>query len=164
MPVNWYALGVEPRHEKVVGAHLNDFGYESFVPLYRTRRRWSDRVKELELPLFSCYVFSKFPFHNRVPILRVPGVRNVLSARNAPAPVLEEEIAAIRRIIASGLPVQPWPSLKAGQRVRVKSGPLRDIEGVLVRFKRTWQVVVTVQLLNRAVAVELDRDLVTPLS
>lgn len=163
-PVNWYALTVEPQHEKVVGRRLSELGYESFVPLYRTRRRWSDRVKELELPLFSTYVFSRFPFHNRVPILRVPGVRSVVSARNAPAPVRDEEIEAIRGIVASGLPVQPWPCLKTGQRVLIDSGPLRGIEGTLTQFKRTWHVVVSLELLNRAVAVELDRELVVPIS
>lgn len=133
-------------------------GGEDFLPLYRSRRRWSDRLKEIELPLFAGYVFCRFAPEERVPVLRTPGVRSIVTFDGRPAPVSEEEVAAMRQAVGSGLPVQPWPFLRAGQPVRIERGPLSGLCGVLVRAKDSWRVVVSVELLQRSVAIEVDRD------
>ncbi len=159
---HWFALRARHQHEKAVHKYLTELGFESFLPLYRTRRRWSDRVKELELPLFGGYVFCRFALPERAPVLKTPGVRGIVSLGPQPAPVSEEEIAAVKQVVASGLPVEPWPFLKQGQTVRIRYGPLRDLEGGLVEFKGAWRVVVNVTLLQRSVAAEVDRSAVVP--
>jgi transcription antitermination factor NusG len=131
---------------------------ESFVPLYLARRRWSDRIKELELPLFAGYVFCRFGGGERAKVLATPGVTSVVGFGNQPAPVTEEEIHAVRTMIASGLPVGPWPYLRVGERVRIEAGPLCGLEGILTQVKDVWRVVVSVELLQRSVAAEVDRD------
>ncbi len=164
MPFNWYALVVKPNHEKAVLDHLRAADFEASLALYRARRRWSDRIKEVTLPLFPGYVFCRFSYRARVAVLRIPGVRSIVSAGPNPAPIPAREIAAIEAMVRSGLPVQPWPFLKLGQKVRVTSGPLRGVEGILVQFRKTWQVIVSVELLQRSVAAEIDRDSVSPIT
>jgi transcription antitermination factor NusG len=164
MPLSWYALVAKPKQEKVVLGHLKTAGFEASLILYRARRRWSDRIKEVTLPLFPGYVFCRFSYRNRVAVLRIPGVRSIVRAGPNPAPIPAREIAAIEAMIRSGLPVKPWPFLKIGQKVLVVSGPLRGVEGVLVEFRKTWQVIVSVELLQRSVAAEVDRDSVSPLT
>ena len=164
MPFNWYALVVKPNHEKAVLDHLRAADFEASLALYRARRRWSDRIKEVTLPLFPGYVFCRFSCRGRVAVLRIPGVRSIVSAGPNPEPIPAREIAAIEAMVRSGLPVQPWPFLKLGQKVRVKSGPLRGVEGILVQFRKTWHVIVSVELLQRSVAAEIDRDSVSPLT
>jgi len=153
----WYAVRVQPQHEKTVARNLTCLGHETFLPLYRTRRAWSDRIKELELPLFASYVFGRFAFGRRVPVLNIPGVLAVVSFGKHPAPVPDREIAALQAMVASGLPVHPWPFLKCGQRVRIRRGPLNGLEGILLQFKGSWRVIVSVNLLQRSVAAEVDR-------
>jgi transcription antitermination factor NusG len=97
-----------------------------------------------------------------VRVLRVPGVRSVVSAGPERAPIPAREIEAVRAMIRSGLPVKPWPFLKVGQRVVVTAGPLRGVEGILVEFRKTWHVIVSVELLQRSVAAEVDLDSVSP--
>jgi transcription antitermination factor NusG len=164
MPFNWYALVVKPNHEKAVLAHLKAADFEASLALYRARRRWSDRIKEVTLPLFPGYVFCHFSYEGRLAVLRIPGVRSIVSAGPNLAPIPAREIAAIEAMVRSGLPVQPWPFLKVGQKVRVTSGPLRGVEGILVEFRKTWHVIVSVELLQRSVAAEIDRDSVSPLT
>jgi transcription antitermination factor NusG len=156
----WFALTVKPQHERAVANSLQLKGLEDFVPLYRDRRRWSDRVKELELPLFPGYVFCRFTATHRSGVLATPGVRSIVGFGKAPAAVPQSEIEAIRAMIASGLPVGPWPFLKVGQTVRIERGALRGLEGILVQLKDAWRVVVSVPLLQRSVAVEIDRDVI----
>jgi transcription antitermination factor NusG len=162
MPVEWYALVVKPNHEKAVFEHLTTTGVEAVLPLYRSRRRWSDRTKEVTLPLFPGYVFSRFAYSGRVRVLRVPGVRTVVCAGLKPAPIPAGEIEAVEAMVRSGLPVKPWPFLKVGQKVVVTAGPLRGVEGILVEFRKTWQVILSVELLQRSVAAEVDLDSVSP--
>jgi transcription antitermination factor NusG len=160
----WYALTVRAQHEKSTARVLAAEGLESFLPLYRSRRRWSDRVQEIELPLFPGYVFGRFGLQERLKVLLTPGVVSIVGFGGHPAPVGEEELAAIQRMLTSGLRLQPWPYLRAGQRVWIERGPLGGLEGILVRSKDYWRVVVNVELLQRSVAVEIDRDALSPVA
>lgn len=156
----WFALTAKPRHEKVVAESLRGKGLESFLPLYRARRQWTDRVQSVDLPLFPGYVFCRFAYANRLVVLNTPGVTSVVSFSDAPAPVTDDEIARIRAMQASGLPLQPWPYVRVGQRARIERGSLAGLEGVLIREKDALRVVVSVELLRRAVAVEIDREMI----
>jgi transcription antitermination factor NusG len=155
---SWYALRVGSRFENTVARHLNGRDHECFLPLYKCRRRWSDRIKEIELPLFPGYVFCKFDPLNRLPILSIPGVVNIVGVRRVPLPVNEDEIAAIQTAVKSGLPTQPWPFLQIGQRVRIEYGPLCGVEGILLGFRGRQRLVLSVTLLQRSVAVQVDES------
>jgi transcription antitermination factor NusG len=159
----WYAIRVRSNFENAVSASLASKGYPEFLPTYRSRRRWSDRIKEVRMPLFPGYVFCRFDPNNRLPILQTPGVVNVVSFAKTPTPVEESEIAAVQRIVASDVLSRPWPFLNAGDRVQVIDGPLAGLEGILLEFKKSLRLVVSVTLLQRSVAVEIDGDWVRPL-
>ena len=152
----WFALQTRCRYESFVAKQLAHKGYEILLPLYECRRRWSDRIKELELPLFPGYVFCRFNPLVRLPILMTPGVIQVVGIGRSPVPVDDAEIAAIQTAVQSGLPRQPWPFLQIGQRVRVECGPLCGLEGILVDFKGRHRLVLSMTLLQRSVAVEVD--------
>ncbi|HUE22887.1 MAG TPA: transcription termination/antitermination NusG family protein [Bryobacteraceae bacterium] len=156
----WFALTARSRHEKVVAENLRGKGLESFVPLYRTQRQWTDRVQSVDLPLFPGYVFCRFAYASRLPVLNTPGVTSVVSFSDVPTPVADDEIACIRTIQASGLPARPWPYVRVGQMARIEWGSLAGLEGVLIREKDALRVVVSIELLRRAVAVEIDRDMI----
>lgn len=160
----WYALRTAAGREKAVAAQLRNKGFEDFLPLYRSRRKWSDRIKELELPLFPGYLFCRFDHQNRLPILVTPGVKLIVGYGKIAVPVTEPEIESLRRAVASGAPAMPWPYLSVGQRVRIREGSLSGVEGVLIQLKSSWRIVLSVELLRRSVAVELDRDAVAPLA
>jgi len=159
----WFALRVRSRYEHTVATHLQGRGYESFLPLYKCRHRWSDRFKEIELPLFPGYVFCKFNFLNRLPILSIPGVVHVVGVARTPVPIDESEIAAIQAAVNSGLPSQPWPFLTIGHKVRIKCGPLCGLEGILLSLRGHRRLVLSVTLLQRSVAVQVDEAWVQPI-
>jgi transcription antitermination factor NusG len=159
----WYALQLRSRFEKVVAAQLQDKGYEQFLPLYRSRRRWSDRLKELELPLFPGYIFCKFDITKRLPILVIPGVVSVVGLGKMPLAVPEHEISAVQTIVQSGMAYGPWPTLCAGQPVCVRYGPLRGLEGVVLEIRNIYQLIISVTLLSRSVSVRIDRDSIVPI-
>lgn len=159
----WFALSVKPRHERSSAASLRSKGYEEFVPLYRSQRRWSDRVKELELPLFAGYVFCQFDVRFRLPILTTPGVVRIVGAGREPTPVPDGEIEALKSVARSGLPVEPWPFLQPGCLMSVEDGPLRGVQGTLLEIKQRERLVLSVGLLRRSIAVEVDRRWVRPL-
>jgi transcription antitermination factor NusG len=159
---DWFALRIRSRCEKTVAANLNEKGYEVFLPLYRCKRRWSDRVKEIEEPLFPGYLFCRLDLQKRLPILVTPHVLRIVGTGKMPVPVDATEITALQSIVKSGLEARPWPFLRLGQRVRVLQGPLCGVEGTLVAFKRGHRLVVSVTLLQRSVAVEIDHDWVAP--
>jgi transcription antitermination factor NusG len=138
-------------------------GYDAYLPLYREKHRWSDRVKQLELPLFPGYLFCRFEVRNRLPILTTPGVIGVVGAGKTPIPVNDEEIEAIRAILRSGLAAQPWPFLSVGSRIYMEAGPLAGLEGIISNADKTCRLVVSVPLLQRSVAVEIDRDWARPI-
>ncbi len=162
---DWYALQVRQRYEKTTAEILRHKGYSQFLPLYRTRRRWSDRVAEIELPLFPGYVFCQFDVADRrVPIVTTPGVIRIVGVGRTPVPVETEELQAIRRIIGSGILAEPWPYLKTGERVRIEYGALAGLEGIFVEAKKRHRLIVSVTLLQRSVAVQIDSAWVSRLS
>jgi transcription antitermination factor NusG len=161
-PHPWYAVRVRSRSEKSVAAIARYNGFEEFLPLYRSRRHWSDRVKSLDLPLFPCYVFCRVDPACRLQLLTIPGVQHIVGAGKTPLPVNGAEIAALQVAAQSGLPAEPWPFLRAGQRVLLERGPLAGLEGLLIEIRKNFRLLLSVNLLNRAVAVEIDHDWVTP--
>src|SRR5262249_50202860 len=142
----WFGLRVKSNFESVASAGLQGKGYEPFVPSYKVRRRWTDRVKIIALPLFPGYVFCRLNPANRLPVLTTPGVVGIVGIGNAPAAIEEREIQAIQAVIASGLPAQAWPFIHAGDKVRVERGPLRGVEGVVARVNDKQSLVVSVTL------------------
>ncbi len=155
--MNWYALTIRPRHERAAARLLEQKGFEEFLPTYRTRRRWSDRIKQIELNLFPGYVFCRFGAEERSRILSTPGVTSIVAFGRTLAEVPEQEVEAVRAIVSSGLPVQPWPFLREGDRVRIEEGCLAGLVGTLAGCKDSTRVVVNVEILQRSVAVEVDR-------
>jgi transcription antitermination factor NusG len=157
----WYALTAKARRERAASQYLRDKGFEAFSPIYHTRRRWSDRLKEVELCLFPGYVFCRFSYQERLQVLGTPGIASVVRCAKVPAPVPDAEIASIRTMVRSGRPVEPWPYLRVGEQVRIGQGCLEGLCGALAYEKGCWRVVVNVELLQRSVAVEVDREAVT---
>ncbi len=142
---------------------LETQGFECFLPKYKSVREWSDRKKEVEQPLFPGYVFCRFDYSQRRPIVVTPGVLQVVGCGRTPMPVEQREIEAIQFAIASEVPSQPWPYLEIGERVRIHTGKLSGLEGILVNFKGNHRVVLSVSLLQRSVALEVDLAWVTSL-
>ena len=163
MSYPWFALQVRSRYENIVTAHLGGMGYESFLPLYMCRRRWSDRFKEIECPLFPGYVFCRLNPLDRLPILMIPGVSLIVGMGKTPVAIDESEIAAIQSAVKSGLPSQPCPFVQIGQRVRIEHGPLCGLEGVLLDFRGRHRLVLSVTLLQRSIAVQVEDAWVTPI-
>lgn len=161
--LQWFALRIRSQHEAKVAAALQSKGYEEFLPLYRIRRRWSDRFKEIYRPLFPGYVFCRFDVNQRLPILVTPGVMLIVGSGKIPLAVDDNEITALQSIVKSGLQAQPWPFLQVGQRVRIEQGSLEGVEGILIGLKGPHRLVVSVTLLQRSVAVEIDEHWATPL-
>ena len=160
----WYAIRVRSNCEKVVSLTLSGKGYATFLPSYRKLSRWSDRNKQIELPLFPGYVFSSFDINRRLPVLMTPGILSIIGVGSTPEPVQEEELSAIRRFIASGSPVEPWPFVKVGDAVVVDCGPMAGLEGILAQVKNRYRLVVSLTLLQRSIAVEIDRDCIRPVA
>ena len=164
MKDSWYALHVRSRFEKIVKNQLQQKGYEVFLPMSLSKRKWSDRIKAVEIPLFPSYVFCRFDIHARLPVLITPGVKFVVGVGKVPQAVDEQEIGAIRQIVESGISAQPWPYLRTGEMVRVESGPLEGLNGIVVRVKGSDRLVLSVSLLMRSVSAEIDRNCIKPLS
>jgi transcription antitermination factor NusG len=160
----WFALQVRSRYEKKVAYMLDGKGYECFLPTYQSRRRWSDRTKDVELSLFPGYLFCRFNPQERLPILKTPGLISVVGTARIPTAVDENEIFALQTLVASGLPRQPWPYLQVGQRVRIEYGALSGLEGLLLQHKGCDRVVLSVTLLQRSVAAEIDSACVIPIA
>jgi transcription antitermination factor NusG len=135
---------------------LTNKGFETLLPLYPDARRWKDRTKLISLPLFPCYVFLKGGLERRLDIVTTPGIHAIVLSGEQPARISAVEIDAIRRFVASGARLEPHPFLKSGDWVRVKSGPLEGVEGILVRKKNAYRLVLSVEMLGKAAAVEVD--------
>lgn len=157
---NWYVLYTRHQHEKTVAQMLCNKGFEILLPLYSSANRWKDRTKLITLPLFPCYVFLRGGLERRVDIMKTPGVNALVSSAGRPASVPVEEISAIQRIVASGADVEPHPFMKCGDRVKVKGGPLMGLEGILVRKKDLYRLVLSVEMLGKSASVEVDAFLV----
>ncbi len=126
----WFAVRVRPQRERRIVEAFRHKGYEPFLPLYRSRRAWSDRLKDVELPLFPGYVFCRFEAGLRLPILTTPGVVYVVGVGGVPAPIDDREVATLRTVVRSGLYAEPWRFLRSGQRVEIIEGPLCGLEGI----------------------------------
>jgi transcription antitermination factor NusG len=155
---SWFALRVRPTQEKTIAANLSRGGFEEYVPLQRVRRRWSDRVKVLDTPLFPGYIFCRFAYADRLRVLNSPGVESIVAFGRTEVPVEDSEIAAIRALVESGRPLAHLPFLRIGQNVVIERGPLAGIRGVVLRDESAWRVVVSVEALDRSIAVEVDRE------
>ena len=129
-----------------------------YLPLIRSVRRWSDRTKVVELPLFSGYLFCKFDIGQRLPLLLVPGVLSIVGAGKVPETVPESQISSLQKVIASGMQCGPWPFLQTGQSIAVQRGPLAGLQGTVIEVKSSLRLVVSLPLLHRSVAVEVDRN------
>ncbi len=158
----WYAVAVRSNFERIVAQSLLQKEYEIFLPVYESKRRWSDRSKVVECALFPGYLFCRMDLQERVPLLNTPGVASLVGVGRCAMAIEDSEIAAIRRIMESGLPVAPWPFLKAGQFVYINQGPLTGLEGIVMAFKNRSRLVVSVEMLQRSVTVEIENDWVQP--
>jgi len=156
----WHALYIRHQHEKVVAQALSDKGFGIFLPQYRTVHRWKDRQKELLLPLFPNYLFIRGGLDRMLSIVTTPGVHSLVSWGGRPADIPSEEIEAVRRLVESPLQVEPHPFLKCGDLVRIKSGPLEGIKGILVRKTQGFRLVLSVEMLSSSAAVEVDVSMV----
>jgi transcription antitermination factor NusG len=152
----WFAAYTSPRHEKHVSRQMERRGIQNFLPLYKSIRRWKDRRKELDLPIFPGYLFVRMALRERVSVLQVPGVVQLVSFQGRPAPLPDADIEMLQRQLLQGGAAQPHPFLTIGRRVRVTNGPLTGMEGILARKKDKFRVVLSIELIQRSVAVEID--------
>lgn len=152
----WYAAQTSANHEKRVAEQLNLRAVEAYLPLYTSVRRWKDRRVRLELPLFPGYVFVHLALRDRLQVLQAPSVARLVGFGGRPTPLPEQEIDALRKGLTHDMLIEPHPYLKVGQRVRVKTGPLQGLEGLLLRRKKTSRFVISLDLIMRSVAVEID--------
>jgi transcription antitermination factor NusG len=160
---SWFALRVRSNYEHVAALHLRDRGFEEFSPTYKTERQWSDRKKQIEMPLFRGYVFCRLNPEDRLPVLTIPGTVGLVGFGKGPAAVPDHEIEGVRRMIGSGLLVAPWPFLQVGQPVLIERGPLTGVEGIIQEVKKTFRLVVSIPMLQRSVSAEIDRTWIRPL-
>jgi transcription antitermination factor NusG len=158
----WFAVRVRSNHERIAAVHLEERGYEEFMPSYKVERRWSDRTKEVEQFLFPGYVFCRLNPQARLPVLTAPGVVGLVGCGKIPTPIPDEEIERIRRMVQSGLLLTPWPFLELGQTVLIERGPLAGVEGILEEVKGKCRLIVSINLLRRSVGAEVDRHWVRP--
>ena len=152
----WFALYTCANREKRVAAQFEARGVEHFLPLYRSMRKWSDRRVQLDLPLFPGYLFARFAPSARLRVLEAPGVVRLVGFSGQPCALPEEEIESLRAAIGGALRFEPHPYLTVGSRVRVVRGPLAGVQGILVRKKNICRVVLSLDLIARSAAVEVD--------
>jgi transcription antitermination factor NusG len=163
--LNWYAVQTRARHEKVVAQRLQEGGVMTFLPLVTEIHRWSDREKSVELPLFGCYVFVRLAHSSeeRLRVLRIDSVLNFVGIRGQGTPIPEQQIDAVRTLIEEELPWSTHPFLKIGQRVRIRSGALNGLEGILVSRNGDRTLVLSVDAIQRSLAVRIEGYDVEPL-
>ena len=161
---DWWALYTRHQHEKAVAEMLSAKDFEVFLPLYDSMRRWKDRKKLITLPLFPCYVFVRGGLHRRLQVVTTPGVHTILFRGEQVAIIPESEIQAIRMAVEGDFRVEPHPFLKCGERVRVIRGSLEGVEGILVRKKNLYRLVLSVDMMAQSVAVEIDASDVEPVA
>lgn len=155
----WYAAYTSAKHEKRVAQQLGLRGIEHFLALYESVRRWKDRSVRLQLPLFAGYVFVHIPLCERLRVLQLPGVVRLVGFNGMPAALSSEEVESLQRAVSNGLSLAPYPYLSAGRRVRITGGPLAGREGILVRQKGPARVVLSIDLIQRSVLVDVEADM-----
>ena len=160
----WWAIYTRHQHEKTVADMLASKGFNVFLPLYESMRRWKDRNKLLSLPLFPCYVFVKGGHERKLQVVTTPGVHMILYHGDRVATIQEEEMEAIHTVMQARCRVEPHPFLKCGQRVRVLRGPMEGVEGILTRKKNLVRLILSVDMLKQSVAVEVNATDVEPVS
>ena len=159
---DWFAIAVKPRHEKTVAHVLDTKGYETFLPLYKHRHQHAARLRDFELPLFPGYVFSRFDLFKRLPVIITPGVSRILGVGPYPTPVDPVEIASLRTTLDKAVSAEALPFLQAGNKVRIREGPLRGVEGIIVLVRGKPRIVLSATLLQRSVLVEVDSKWLAP--
>jgi transcription antitermination factor NusG len=161
---SWYALHTRSRHEKVVAQRLADWGVTTFLPMVTEVRRWSDRKKSVQLPLFGCYMFARFAPNraDRLRVLGIDGVLRLVGSRGEGSPIPDEQVDAVRTLVESELPWASHPFLKIGQRVRICSGALDGMEGILVSRNGDNTLVISVDAIQRSLAVRVEGYAVEP--
>ncbi len=152
----WYAVYTKFHHEKSAANLLENKNFEVFLPVYRSVHRWKDRNQMVILPLFPCYLFLKTELERKLDVLRTAGVQWIVENAGEACSIPEPEIEAVRKICCVGTRIQPHPFLKQGDLVRIRKGPLLGMEGYFVRTKGKYRVVVSVELVCKSVAVEVD--------
>jgi transcription antitermination factor NusG len=155
---SWYALYTAPRHEKQVAAQIDRQGIVSFLPLYRSVRRWKDRRKELALVLFPGYVFVRMALQHRLRVLQLPGAVRLVTFSGQPVPLPDGDIENLQHHLSCSGNIEPHPYLSVGRRVRVRSGPMKGLEGIILRTKDRCRIVLSIHLIMRSVAVEVDES------
>lgn len=161
---NWYAASTRANHEKNAAEHLAARSVEHFLPLYESVRRWKDRRVRLQMPLFPGYVFVHISLRDRLQVLQIPSVASLVSFNGIPAALSETEIETLKAGLEHGVHALPHPYLKAGKRVRITTGPLEGLEGIVVREKNPLRFVISLDLIQRSVAVEIDLADLAPLA
>ncbi len=161
---NWYGLQTRPRHEKIVAQRLEERGVTAFLPLVTEVHRWSDRKKSVQVPLFRCYVFARFAPNraDRLRVLRVDGVFGLVGDRGEGTPIPDDQIGAVRNLVDGPVPWSSHPFLKIGQRVRIRSGALNGLEGILVSRNGDRTLVISVEAIQRSLAVRVEGYEVEP--
>lgn len=154
----WYALQTRPRHEKVVVQRLNERGVQTFLPIVSEVHRWSDRKKRVQLPLFSCYAFARFAPNrvDRLRILRVEGVLGLVGSGHEGTPIPDDQIDAVKMLLNGSVEWSAYPFLKIGQRVRIRSGSLNGLEGILLSRNGNQTLVISVDAIQRSLAVRVE--------
>jgi transcription antitermination factor NusG len=161
--LSWFALQIRSQWEGTTAGLLRSKGFETLLPTYATKRKWSDRFKAADSPLFPGYVFCRFDVHDRLPVLITPGVISVVGRGKTPTAVDDAEMDSIQAAIQSGIHMEPWPYVEVGEQVRIVGDVMDGMEGILTSFKGNHRVVISVTLLRRSVALEIDRSRITPL-
>jgi transcriptional antiterminator NusG len=161
--LRWYVVYTSANHEKRVARQLSERLVDHFLPTYSSIRKWKDRRVTLNQPLFPSYVFVRFALRDRLRVLQVPGVAKLVGFGGIPAPLPDADIEVLRAGLASGIHAEPHAFLTAGRRVRVKQGPMMGLQGIFVRRKSRTRLVVSVELIQRAMAIEIDAADVEPL-
>lgn len=161
-PSPWWAVYTRHQHEKAVADGLSAKGFEVFLPLYESTRRWKDRTKVLSLPLFPCYLFVRGGLDRRLQVVTTPGIHTILYRGEDIAVIPDQEIEAIQKAIGGPSAVEPHPFLRCGMRVRVTRGALQGVEGILIRKKNLLRLVLSVDMLAQSVSVEVHAADVEP--
>jgi len=159
----WYALRTRFRHEKLVRDRLAGQGFEQFLPTIKRLSQWKDRKKEIEVPLFSGYCFAWFAWQDRLPVQRVSGVANIVGNGHGPEPIPDQEIEAIKTLMASSLRYDAYPYLMEGMAVEVIRGPLKGVRGILLRKAKPYRLIMSIKLIQQAASVEIDCDDIVPI-